>query len=286
MDIDIRKAELVLHIGFHKTATTFLQKTLQQNAETLLKEGIVYIPTARFREIYESRDIETYHKLIANRLKGRSLRRLIVSDENLPGTMKPIFMGEGMYPQMTNRIDEFTKWIGKPPDKTLVSIRNYVNFFPSAYVQWLRPDPFIRFDGRLYKTIVNYQRGWGDVLDDLTKALPKETICLWRYEDFSTLQPQIFEILTGLDVTQLSIEPQQKVNPSLTYEGYKAFEQAMDEGINLPQLRRFIKENQPPSGTPFRDIFWQNQDEERFSERYTKDCKDLYEKYAFLEHAP
>ena len=95
----------VLHGGFHKTASTFLQKTLQRNKGRLAKSGVHYVPHRDLRAAYTVPCQQNAYQTIGIRRKtviddqtlhdmGKTFfapiiqdnpDRLILSDENLAG---------------------------------------------------------------------------------------------------------------------------------------------------------------------------------------------------------
>ena len=90
-----------LHLGAHKTATTYIQRILATNKDTLLENGVFYLPLAQTRAKLSkqimglsrkgrrSADLVSHRQAILDELSGKGLERchtVLISDENLLGS--------------------------------------------------------------------------------------------------------------------------------------------------------------------------------------------------------
>ncbi|CAH7382867.1 hypothetical protein VCHA54P489_80172 [Vibrio chagasii] len=75
--------KLLLHIGFHKTGTTFLQSTFQNNRELLEKKGLYYPSHGSFSNS-KGEAISGHDKLVEGAILGKGVKEL------LPDMDKPI----------------------------------------------------------------------------------------------------------------------------------------------------------------------------------------------------
>lgn len=160
-------AVLDLHIGAHKTATTHIQAILDGSE---FQPGTRNIPRSKFK-------IDVTRDLNANKLKAfpdymQEEAHLIISDENLSG-IKP---GDGL--NMYRRIGKNMSYFSEFSGRVHLCVRNYVEFFPSTWIQGTRfglSTPFPKDD---------QPRSWVDVLRDVEENLPNFQIEVWDYDDF------------------------------------------------------------------------------------------------------
>lgn len=182
-----------LHIGAHKTATTYIQSILETNSPALNAAGIGFIPLPILRKTFT----RTFMKLTSASFDFRaieprffrhgspsSVRGVILSDENLIGACGGFVDSGVLYREGPARLRQLRKLLRGHEIHLFFSIRSYETFMPSAYCEVLRNRrTYVSF--REFWQKVNVQRSrWPGVFSGLKEALQPESVSVWRYEDF------------------------------------------------------------------------------------------------------
>jgi hypothetical protein len=200
---------LHLHLGAHKTATTYIQSRIQQEAQLLKAEGVSYVPVASFRPWRRqtlSRAAKkghgasrTYFSRFFKRWCPRGCSTLLISDENMIGTCGNIVRFGRLYPELTSKLGGVAEMVGDHPVSIYVSIRCYDAFYAAVYCEALRYDThctFTNFAARLDPTA----RRWQHILADIAILFPESPISVWPYETFRHRELEIFDRLVGKSV--------------------------------------------------------------------------------------
>lgn len=189
-------AELVLHLGAHRTASTRIQADLDANAELLRAQGIVALtpPRPGKRDTETLRDIlracgpaaqqgwprrllarralrQRLDRLIAEAAGDATPRRIILSDEMaLDVAFAPD--GTAVYPRAEPRLTAFRDLLGRDVAELHLTIRDYAGFLTSAYAMravYAGPLPPFR---NLAPRLLALDRGWPDLVVLLRRLFP------------------------------------------------------------------------------------------------------------------
>lgn len=162
---------IALHLGVHKTATTYLQSRLQNSIEILKENGIGHIPLVSLRRAVTTRlDDEQFstQQLLDLFQPYLSCERLILSDENLiGGTFKP--NSELIYEDAGRRLKKLLSLLGEFHVELFITLRNYPDYFVSRYTESLRHYRFFSFE-QYYKSVDFESVTWLDVIASLKEA--------------------------------------------------------------------------------------------------------------------
>jgi hypothetical protein len=236
------KPTIHLHIGAHKTATTFLQNLMLNLLSTQTRAGAYTLPLRNMRASFSDRFSEAFK---AGRLDGvlEAKNRLldglfagfeatglgsykaaehngrppicVVSDENFLGHLVPIVRGKGLYPLAGTRATALMQIFADYDVRVFMSIRNYRDFYPSAYAQSIKHVPKLPFE-KFAKSMATQKRGWVDVVQDVEAVVGKEQMFLWNYEEFAKHPAAIFKVLApGLQVTDKELLEKSPRNTSV-----------------------------------------------------------------------
>lgn len=145
-----------IHLGVHKTATTYIQDTIKKAKMS----GVEYIPLGRGRKIRESSGYFGFLKYMD------FSKNVLISDENLIGGNGTILSGS-LYPDFeanTNKAIRF--FSNRDKLKLYITIRPMHSFLPSQYSEYLRCRyKFITF--RDYMSKADFSSlSWFDILYD------------------------------------------------------------------------------------------------------------------------
>lgn len=204
---------IYLHLGVHKTATTYLQDLFELNQGRIADAGRAYWTREHFRPLiqwgFRAREMSGRHPLVrrfmqprVERIFVRQIRELlaapmpsIISEENIIGNVADALDGRS-YVHARERLDFMARTIAGEVEVWLC-MRDYATFLASQYAEALRHGydvPIARF----VETNRVAEGRWPDLVDEVHRAFPHARIVVWRYEDFRVLEPVIVERLTGL----------------------------------------------------------------------------------------
>lgn len=213
---------LVLHGGFHKTATSYLQSVLARNVGPLERAGVHYVHHRDTRKrltvpvqcnVYNQIGMDWDPKISDTELAGMTRAffdellaagpgRLILSDENMAGHCGHCVKRGVLYRWRRRLIEVFAAQFPQPVDEVHLGLRNYADFFASAYVEYLRSvsgqwfvdEPMMR------RQVMENMPSWHNVLKSVVTLFPTAKVYVWRYEDFRKIDRVILANLCGPDV--------------------------------------------------------------------------------------
>lgn len=232
---------VVLHGGFHKTATSHIQSVLSRNAKALARQGVVYVPHRDIRKevtvpcqlrVYEQlgRDYRTKYteaELAARTgaffggLARKEPRRVILSEENMAGHCGHCVKRGLLYVWREQMIAAFAAQIPWPVREVHLGVRNYADFFASAYVEYLRSlksGPFT--DPReMRRQVLAHMPDWAKALGSVRRAFPDARLIVWPYERFRQIDVAVLQNLCGEGVEAESLTPPGERNKRPTASG-------------------------------------------------------------------
>ncbi|MCV3272952.1 hypothetical protein [Roseobacter sinensis] len=191
--------DVILHLGAHRTGTKTFQDYLRRQAETLntaqtgywgpgrtrrgLFSGLVSkTRTAKARDL--SRRAEARIQLQLSAAQARGLRMLLISDENMIGSLKDNIRTGSLYPDIGARMACFARALDGQLSTVILSPRSLEYYWSSAIAYGAAhghpiPDP----DG--LRKIAQATRSWRDVVTDLAAAMPGTEIRVMPFEAFA-----------------------------------------------------------------------------------------------------
>lgn len=185
-----------LHLGAHKTATTWVQTRLAGSAPYLAELGVGYLPLERFRPRVTARlntalarpaeagpMLRQARSALARCLAGMPAR-FIASDENLIGYCQEIVQTGQLYPRLPERLELLGRTRLGQADRVVLTIRDYADFLPSAYGEAMRWMDFVPFD--VFQQRLELDGGlWLDVIAQLHEVFGPDRLRVMRFEDLS-----------------------------------------------------------------------------------------------------
>lgn len=224
-----------IHLGAHKTATTFIQNWLGRHYEFLQENQIAYIPLSTLRKQFTPCFWELANgkadnpaaavqkiraileaDIVASGFDLEKTRLLVLSEENLLGSLASLSNKGELYPGLAGRMVHLAAIFAGCEVQTFMSIRNFREFYPSAYAETLRHGPIKPFD-RYLEQLNIMGNSWLDTVDAIESELG--TLKLWPYEQFRRFAPDILSALLAVPVGAQMIGSDSVVRPSLTRKG-------------------------------------------------------------------
>lgn len=217
----------VIHVGVHKTGTTYIQSVLKANTDTFEKNGIAYIPPREMRRKNVIRDFIYSGNVVEGRQwlleRVGAADTVLFSDEELLGRY---FWIENGFPYKDAK-QYVSNIVDMLPEGTivdvLVSLRNYADFIESCYLQFLKyhvAKPY-RFEKYLNQFDLT-SSGWVGLIHDVAAVPGVSGVHVWPYESFRKDNRQIFSLLESLVQSKIDIPQYVDVsNPSLSLEALR-----------------------------------------------------------------
>ena len=236
---------VVVHGGVHKTATSYLQSILQRNAGRLKKGGVHYIHHREARKHYTYPcQLNGYEKLgltFRRKVSDADLamlshaffgavgagpgERIILSDENMPGHCGQCVRTGDLYQRRDTLIPIFARNIVHPVREVHLGLRNYADFFASAYVEYLRSatGANVSDEDRMKRAVLGRVPGWSGLIDEVARAFPGARLIVWRHEDFGALSTRIIGNLCGPGIAaeDLAMPARSRGRPSASHRAVR-----------------------------------------------------------------
>ncbi len=195
----MQKPDLRLHIGLHKTGSTRMQRDLMRRKKHLTTRGVeIFGPKnlrlSQWRYFWETSLALVLRKkglakgvvhnvaLAVEIAQSNACRAVVISDEELAGSINKILKSGVLYPDIAARMRCLDPVLRGGHVVVVITVRNYADIFASLYAHRLKTRPLADFD-TYKKAFLLMKRRWGDVVADVTKAIPGAKILVIRFED-------------------------------------------------------------------------------------------------------
>jgi hypothetical protein len=297
---------VVLHGGFHKTASTYLQRILQRNKNFMGKRGVHYVPHREMREQFTVPCQRNAHqhtgfprKKIIDDVSLRVLTqkffdpiieqrpvRLILSDENLAGHCGNCIKFGRLYRFKDAFMMVSAREIPFPVREVHLSVRNYADFFSAAYVEYFRS---IKADSSapllahtvVDKVITRFPM-WNGVIDRVKTYFPEAKIYIWTFEDFRKnpiMATQILGNIAGpeIDISKFRSPKDQNPRPTASQRAVDEIQKILlSDGVQAAvDARRMIQEQYPRNAQYPGFDPWSEWERQHLTNLYEKDVARL-----------
>lgn len=166
----------ILHLGAHRTATTSLQNFLHENSDLLSSNKISFLCPPQSR-------VEDTLGFVASKLETWSATkssRLLISEENLLGTMEHNLEKEQLYPNAKHNLSKLGSVF--QPDVVTLSIRELGEYWASAILFCYSRDRIPFPNSEKLNSLSKQGRSWKDVVNDVASVFPKSQIFVREFE--------------------------------------------------------------------------------------------------------
>ncbi|MEM7295963.1 MAG: hypothetical protein AAF330_04960, partial [Pseudomonadota bacterium] len=134
-----------------------------------------------------------------NLLERAGARTLIVTEENLLGSMNQNFREGVHYPDVAHRLRSFLRVFGHKPRRIALGIRDYGQAWTSGYGYTMTRKPDLPPVRQVAEALATQARGWCHVVADIQDACPESEILVWRQEDLTGNETTIASAISGRD---------------------------------------------------------------------------------------
>lgn len=224
-----------IHLGVHKTATTFIQNWLATHQPFLKDHAIAYVPLEKLRKQFT----QDFWKILNNRPSMNSeaiaqLRELlfeeaaacgydlgttrlfVLSEENLLGSLSSLHSKGKFYPDLDRRMRLLGRLFEGYELQPFMALRSYSEFYPSAYAEMLRHDQIQTFDAYL-EGLDLAGNSWPKIVKGIESVLGP--VQLWTYERFKDNSHRVLTALLQIPIDVDMIDKGSMVRQSLTQQG-------------------------------------------------------------------
>ena len=271
-----------LHLGAHKTATTFLQNTLNENAVDLAQAGVGLVLPRHIRAKSDPKRANASAKVrvdaaLADALDDPKLHRLVLSEEGLIGSPRRNLLQAELYAEISSNLQALPYALDHPNVQIFFAVRDYGPYFSSCVTTALRSGhAFDLLD--LRRNLLITPRGWAEVIADIEQRFPKAQLVLWSYEDFEMKPEAILAEMTGLPLKA----PSKRVFETMTQKAVETVMPLIAANVS-PTLRRDVIRDAMrafPTGpdTP-KFTLWNNEEAALLNERYQVDWKRVQDRW-------
>jgi len=225
-----------VHLGVHKTATTFIQSQLHDHRSMLADGRIRFsgISTVRqgFTRAFDA--MAWFDPLWRSLTRPALTRRLdslirkqgrgdtfILSDENILGLISANYWTGKLYPTAGARIRILDALLPGRDVHYFLAIRRYPDYLTSSWLQLASRGKAPAFEKYLAKFAPD-RRGWSEIVADIAAACGPERLTVWTYDWMASDPGRVFPLLApGIAFDVPDEELRRDVLPSLTLKGLK-----------------------------------------------------------------
>lgn len=221
-----RQIAVSLHLGAHKTASTHLQKSIENNSKLLARNSIRYFGPKYLRhkdhaflDLFglRSEGATTGNRSGADQIEwlAGDANQIVLSEENILG---PVFnkLNPGvLYPQADLKIERFVEAISPHPVTIFLAIREPASWIASLYSQRVIGGEFRSFEDFVGENQPDRLK-WSNLLGRLANIPGERRIFVWRKEDYPEVAAPVLRRMIGWRLGPLIERVDGRVNPGLS----------------------------------------------------------------------
>jgi len=204
--------DIILHLGAHKTASTYLQKRMGRSQGRLRRHKISFQGPKSLRPrinlaLGDAKGMSRAEAHLRRRdcicrmideEEAIGTQRLVLSEEQFLGPLRDMIQGRDFYQDAEHHLAPVAAALEGRPIKIMLSVRGYASFLASVYGQVIRGWRFLPFDRKTRSHLLNHARGWPEVVEQVIDLFPSASqFVLWRYEDFGQTEDQVLGHMAG-----------------------------------------------------------------------------------------
>ncbi|KAB2886216.1 MAG: hypothetical protein F9K34_02930 [Albidovulum sp.] len=219
--------EITVHLGVHRTGTTALQRLLQRHADRLAAAGIGYLGPATLRGEELAGDLRAWTKARAaghapvpspltaecGRLVAAGCTHVVISEENLPGTMGPNLSRAELYPNAEARLADLSAALPVAPARIFLTVRDYPGYWRSSHAHALLAGDDADFDASRFAGAAG--NSWMPLLCAIRATFPDARVMVARHRADRSFVPALAAAMVGPGPLAGVARPWTTVNASL-----------------------------------------------------------------------
>lgn len=222
--------EILLHLGAHRTGTTGLQVLLNSQRPALKRAGVAYWGPERTRNgllagvVKDPTRLTDNDDRLAARSRGRlrmefsrleqsGVQQLVISEENLLGTMAQNLSATRLYDQAAARLLRIAPAFEGRPLRIGLSVRAYDMHWASQLAFRVKVGAALPSKDDLDR-LVTQPRRWRNVIADVGTAFPQAEIKVWSFEGCVAMPAALITAFLGRHIPFGSMPKPHKSNAS------------------------------------------------------------------------
>jgi hypothetical protein len=232
---------MILHLGAHKTATSYMQKKLALNADRLAAHNIHYEPLETLRKQFTPllNENSTRDSFWTDELRGKAaVTNVLVSDENIIGAPSDLVREGQYYADSRRRLARACQLLGTETPEIFLALRDYASFTVSMYSELIRHREFVDF-ADYFAIYVPSGFSWIRVIEDIFEAVPGAKLTLWDFADFRSMEKQVFQAMLGVSPSELE-NPVGPMRESFSDLAVRALA-ALSKSLSHAEMKKLIK---------------------------------------------
>ena len=230
----MRTAAVHLHVGAHKTATSYIQAQLHNNRDALETCDVAFVPTREFRRwrVKTVRECRGNADALSARFGALAAQHaiaagtLLLSDENVIGTCEQIAEQGSLYPGVLRKLDHVAMMLRGYEVRLFISLRTYDEFYAAALCEAARGGHFVSFTD--FSMRLDAVRRCPAVLHDIAQLFPASQLSVWPYEMIRQRPPLIMEKLVGQTLPERFHLADETIRPSPSHQAMAILEHVGD----------------------------------------------------------
>ena len=231
---------MILHIGAHKTATSYMQRKLALNVDLLRRRNVHYDPLdivrKEFTTILNDRQAQESQWLHELRVTAMSMN-VLVSEENIMGVPGDIVREGQYYVWAEPRLKRACRLLGTETPEIFLGLREYAGFTVSMYSEYIRHRQFMKFAD--YLEIYDKSGfSWIRVIEEIFTAVPGAKLTVWDFANFRKIEKDVFQAMLGFDPDILQ-SPEGPIRESFSEVAVRAFE-ALSGALTHAEMKKLI----------------------------------------------
>lgn len=247
--------KVLVHLGVHKTATTFIQSQLANNRQALAEKGFgmagIWAVRKRFTNTFDRLAwFDPFWRFLTRPRLRRRFDKLageaphahtfLLSDENLTGTIAANYLFGRLYPWAGMRARMLAGILAGHDTHYFLCIRRYPDYLVSSWLQLASKGKPPAFEKYVEKFAPD-GRGWAELVADLAAAVGKDRLTVWTYDWFAEDPARIFALLApGTGFKPSEDELKREILPSLTIKGLNVIG-LLEEHLTPAELKRMSR---------------------------------------------
>lgn len=183
-------------------------------------------------------------KIELARAENNKMERVVISEENMIGTMMNNFARARLYGQAGQRLSRFAPAFDGHKLRLGIAIRSYETYWSSAMAFRIKNGNDLP-DADTLDRLTTQPRRWRHVIEDAARAFPEADISVWSFEAWSSQPDQQLRSLTGRILPSDARARKSTNNASLTAAEIGAVLRSRGQTTDADRLERQIGRFQP-----------------------------------------
>ncbi len=205
--------DVTLHLGAHRTGTTTLQKYLEENRDNLAEIGTTFwgpkqTRAGLFSGLEKRPDTLTNEEILQGKrscdlirteldqLEVKGVKSLIVSEENMIGTMWGNLSNCNLYSETQGRLQRFADGFEGHCKRVVISIRSYEAYWASVLASLIERGRVIPGRQKMDR-LATQPRRWRDVITEISGVFPSAELVVWPFEAMAGRMNDQLALLNG-----------------------------------------------------------------------------------------